>query len=147
VNGDEPVSFLNATFLQIGNVSFPASASESCSFCVSSVDHEHCSGIVSNEVKSVIMSVPSAANYSVKGFWGGVSGFYEVHPSLSVFEVVSDSSFFPNAYFVFSSTAEPTASAAIPTPTAHFTVSFQAFFHPRKLWIIGLGWLVFAPWD
>jgi hypothetical protein len=152
-NGDEPLSLLNGIFLQIGNVSLPASEpeSESWSFCVSSVDHEHCIGIVSNEVKSVIVSVPSANNYSMKGFCGDVSGFFEIHQSLSVFEVVPDSSFFTSAYFVFSSTAEPTASAttadASPTPTAHFTVSFQAFFHPKKLWIFGLGWFVFAPWD
>jgi hypothetical protein len=148
-NGGEPLSFLNGIFLQIGNANFPASESWDRSFCVSGVDHEYCSGIVSNEVKSLIVSVPSANNYSMKAVGGGVSGFFEIHPSLSVFEVLSDSSFFANAYFVFSSTAEPTASAtaAIPTPTAHFTVYFQAFFHPKKLWIIGLGWLVFAPWD
>jgi hypothetical protein len=139
-SGAEPVSLLNATFLQIGTITLQTG---SWIFCVSGEGSEQWfeSGWVA-EVKSLLTTVPGQGTYSIFAEQAGLVG--SLRPSDGASFVVSPAlSFYASAQFYM-----PTATAAAsPTPTAHFTVSFQAFFHPKKLWIIGLGWLVFAPWD
>jgi hypothetical protein len=64
--GSEPLSLLNLRFLQIGNVSLPIS--NFWRFCVSGIGHENCIDVESTAVKSLLFSVPSEGNYSIRAF-------------------------------------------------------------------------------
>jgi hypothetical protein len=61
----EPLSLLNERFIQIGNVSVPES--DGWSFCVSRLGYENCFETESKNVKSLIFSVPSEGQYSIRG--------------------------------------------------------------------------------
>jgi hypothetical protein len=62
--GSEPLWLLNSTFLQIGNITFPHSGI--WNFCISEMEGENCIDIESTAAKSLLLSVPSEENYSIR---------------------------------------------------------------------------------
>jgi hypothetical protein len=76
----EPLWLLNSTFLQIGNVSLPNS--DFRRFCISGIGYENCIDIESTEVKSLLFSVPSEGNYSIRTWNEGLIGLNETEADL-----------------------------------------------------------------
>jgi hypothetical protein len=130
--GHEPVSKLNATFLQIENITAPLS--KDWLFSVCGAGPEDCYQSRSTNVKSIIVTLPWQGNYSVKMFHETISGFLESEKDVSIFDVGSDHLFVPDAYFVpFGATLSPTST---------FTVSLQSRFLSRRLLLLRFGWFV-----
>jgi hypothetical protein len=96
--GEERLSNLNATLLQIGNLTVPPSSR--WMVCVSDESYEDCYLTRSSVMKSLIVSVRSEGNYSVKLFSETTSGFLKIDQDVSLFEVASNRSFVTNASFV-----------------------------------------------
>jgi hypothetical protein len=126
VQNNEPFSKLNATFLQIGNLTIPRSSH--WTFCVSGMGHNDCFLTRSSIVKSLVMRVPSAGNYLVKAFNDVTSGFLETSEGISILSVSSNRSFISECHFVAdaTSTVSPTTPRTVsssPSPTAQFSAS------------------------
>jgi hypothetical protein len=112
----ESLSKLNTTFLQIGNLTVPPS--DDWMFCVSGVGYDDCFAARSSIMKSLIVSLPSLGNYSMKAFNDAVSGFLETREGVSIFSVASNRSFIAECYFVPIATV-----SASPRPTVQFSAS------------------------
>jgi hypothetical protein len=108
--GDEPLTRLNATFLQIGKLSLPDK--ESWSFCISGMRDERCIRSEARTVQSLLFSTDGPGNYSVRAFAESLSGFLVPGDSCAPFVVESNLSFFPSAKFVSSYEPTPTATSA-----------------------------------
>jgi hypothetical protein len=106
---------LNATFLQIGNLTIPQS--NDWIFCVSDVGHNDCFPMRSSVVKSLIVSVPSVGNYSIRAFNNATSGFLETEEGVSILSVALNYSFFSKCHFVPDATATVAPSGS---PSAEF---------------------------
>jgi hypothetical protein len=139
----EPLSGLNVTFLQIGNVT--AGQSSDGLLCVRGAIRKDCSQTRSSVMKSLIVSVPWEGNYSVELFGDAISGFLESQEGVSLFSVTSAHSFVADAHFVpFAATP---SLAATPTSTEPFTFSLQSRFLCRKAFLLHFGWFMWAIWD
>jgi hypothetical protein len=128
---NEPLSELDMILLQIGNLTVPRS--NDWTFCISGMDHDDCFATESPRVKSMIVSIPSLGNYSMKAFNDATSGFLETGEGISIVSVASNRSFIKECHFVPDATAIATvaASPTIPktissslSPTAPFTVTY-----------------------
>jgi hypothetical protein len=102
--GLEPLSLLNSTFLQIGNVGLPNS--NFWTFCVSGIIQENCFDIRSTKVKSLLFSVPLQGNYSIRAFNEDVIGFIGRDADLYRFNVSSNFAFIANADFIPDSSSD-----------------------------------------
>jgi hypothetical protein len=142
----EPLLLLNSTFLQIGNVSLP-----NCDFwrfCLSGLDHESCididinidMGIESKSVKSLLFSVPSEGNYSIRVLNEGLIGFIETEAGVSSFNVWSDFCFISEVHFIPDSSPTP---SAIQIQTETFTIPLSAGYRPGRMTILRFGWFLF----
>jgi hypothetical protein len=161
--GSELLSNLNATFLQIGNITVPLS--NEWTICVSGSGYEDCYPIRSSVMKSLIVTVPIEGNYSIEMISDAESGRLETTERVSSFVVSSPNSFVAEAAFIphttatFHATATPHASAsqsATPHATASpaatlkytgtFTISLQSRFVSRKAFLLRIRCFVFATW-
>jgi hypothetical protein len=104
--GTERLSGLNASILQIGNLSFNppiglyVSAGCPCTFCVSRAGDGDC--IVTHstevsEVKSAVFSLPSDGSYSIRALLAGWTGVFETLKGVSSFNLSSNFSFVEEA--------------------------------------------------
>jgi hypothetical protein len=134
---NEPLSMLNTTLLQIGNVAIPQSSD--WMVCVSGICREDCSQAGSSVVNSLIVSVPSEGSYSVKMCSEVSSGLLETEKGVSVFAVASTRSFVSEAHF----TPFPVAQ----TPTGTFPFPLQSRLFSRKAFLLHIGCFVFAVWN
>jgi hypothetical protein len=132
----EPLTGLSATFLQIGNLSFPGVPS--WTFCVSGVGHEHRIDAQSSNVRSMIVTVPSGGTYSITAFSGATAGFLTTDEGNPSFEVAANGSFFPEGHFV------PFMAR---TGSRPFTVSFISAFRSRKVFLVSIGLFMVAILD
>jgi hypothetical protein len=130
----EPLSKLNATLVQIGNVTSPHL--NDWMVCVSGDGYEDCHETGSPVVQSLIVSVPPAGNYLVKMSSNGTSGFLEREEGVSTFTVASNHSFVSEARFV---------PFATQTPTSRLTFSPQFDFFPMRVLLREVGY--FVAWD
>jgi hypothetical protein len=105
----EPLWLLNSTFLQIGNISVPIS--RFWTFCISGICEERCIEIESTTVRSLIFSVRSQGNYSIRGLNEGLIGLFETETGLSSFDVSSNFPFIPEAHFIIEKS--PTFSLSV----------------------------------
>jgi hypothetical protein len=124
--GNEPLAGLNATFLQIGNLSYPPASN--WTFCVSGLGREHCFVIRSSVVKSFIIAVPSQGNYSVIASSDLFSGFLVTDEGDSILAIESNHFFVPWAQCV-----------RFTAPTQHFTVHLESMFHSRRAFVLSVG--------
>jgi hypothetical protein len=127
---DEPLSELQTSFLQIGNLNISENNDEKWTFCVSNGVDERCIAAPSADVTSVVLSIPTFSNYSIQAFTDERRGHLESDGN-PVFEVNSNISFFDTALFV------PVRSMALtktPTETSFFSQSpFLSFTHQRLI--------------
>jgi hypothetical protein len=124
--GSELLSNLNATFLQIGNITAPLS--NDWTVCISGENHEACYVTHSSVVKSLIVSIPSQGNYSFKMSSDALSGVLERDGGLSSFIVAGTRSFVADAHFVpFPATQTPTETFTIPWQPRPFSRGFSIF--------------------
>jgi hypothetical protein len=121
----ELLSKLNTTLLQIGNVTIPQSSD--WMVCVSGVDQEECHQTGSSVVKSLIVSIPSEGNYSMKMYSDVSSGVLETEKGVSIFVIASARSFVSEAHFL-RFPATPHASAS-PAGTASSAFADSPAFH------------------
>jgi hypothetical protein len=126
IQNDESLWKLNTTLLQIGNVTIPES--NELMFCLSGMDHRDCFSTQSSIVKSLIVSIPSIGNYSVRVFTDAISGFLETKEGFSILSVSSNRSFISECHFVADATATvspttPRTVSSSPSPTAQFSAS------------------------
>jgi hypothetical protein len=122
----ESLSQLNVSLLQIGNITAPES--RDWKLCICGECQQECYLTQSSVVKSLIVSVGSKGNHSVKMLGHEISGFLKTNESVSSFAVVSSRSFFAEATFVqfAASWASPHATATacpLARPTGPFIVS------------------------
>jgi hypothetical protein len=80
-----PLLKLNGTLLEIGNVTIPLSSY--WMLCMSGVGCEDWDETGSSSVKSLIVSIPSEGNYSVKMFCDVRTGLLETEQNVSIFTV------------------------------------------------------------
>jgi hypothetical protein len=121
VKGEEPLSELETVFLQIGNLSIPED--EKWTFCLSNGTYERCIGAPSDDVKSIVVSIPRLGNYSIQAFTDSRRGHLECDGN-AVFHVNSNVSFFQIAVFVPVRSISPPPTPQL-TPTDHPTLSVQ----------------------
>jgi hypothetical protein len=134
----EPLSSLEQKFLQIGNVNLPNSGF--WSFCISGIDERYCIDIESKKVKSLLFSVPSHGNYSIRALSEGLMGFLGTEEGLSSFNVGSEVSLIPEVHFIPDRSPSPSVTQ---TRTETFTVHLRMGCYSRKMWIMRFGWFVF----
>jgi hypothetical protein len=141
---NEPLSQLNVTLLQIGNVTAPLS--NGWTICVSGTGHEDCYVSRSSLVRSLIVAIPRQGDYSVRMFSDSASGFLETKEGISLFSVASTRSFVEQAdLFPFPATLHATGTPlATPTPTWTFTISLQSQSSSRQTVLLRTGWFVLA---
>jgi hypothetical protein len=97
----EPLSGVNATLLQIGNITAPLS--RDWTVCISGENREGCYATHSSVVRSLLVSIPSQGNYSVKMLNDALYGVLERDGGLSTF-VVDGTRF---GCFIFSTYIRP----------------------------------------
>jgi hypothetical protein len=160
--GSEPLSRLNANFLQIADFKLPLS--DEWVLCISGENHERCFGTETLVPKGIILSVPSKGNYSIRATDGNLSAILETPDYNQVFEVNSILSFVQEAGWpirvasgtvTVSHSPENTPWPATPTETPPKTwaprTSTGTFTQgmergsPRRIWAIGFGWLLLIP--
>jgi hypothetical protein len=123
----EPLWLLNSTFLQIGNISVPFS--DFWRFCISGIDQETCFDIESAKLKSLLFSVPSQGNYSIRGLGDGLRGFFETGEGMPLFEVSSNLSFILEAQFRTESSPSPTATEAATETVTLLDIASETVSH------------------
>jgi hypothetical protein len=134
--GGEPLSSLSPTFLHIGNVTVPPS--NDWTVCTSGGNREACHATHSSVVRSLLVSIPSQGNYSLKMFSGALSGILERDGDLPTFVVAGTRSFVANAHFV--------QFPATQTPTRTFTISLQSRPFSRATLIFQFGCFIFSTY-
>jgi hypothetical protein len=112
----EPLSELNDTFLQIGNVAFPAEGV--WKICLSSQTFNRCLEYASSAMKSLLFSVPKKDFYEI--IITQKSDSYALYPSEGVwlFNVDSNITFFPNAYWVLVQTESAAFKPSVGVPAS-----------------------------
>jgi hypothetical protein len=165
----EPLSGLNATFLQIGNLNFNAPLDLNgftglpWTFCVSKSGDEKWflrQSTEMTEMKSAVVSLPLFGSYSIQAFLDGWTGVLETAEGSSSFNVSGDFLFIAQAGFVWypPRTPKPTLTltltplesaspAATTSPTAVFTVPLLLLFHSRRMILFDIGSFIFALED
>jgi hypothetical protein len=103
-------------FLQIRNFSLPHGR---CEFCISGAASTRCFGTESTIVRSLIVSVPSEGNYSIRARAENFSRFLAIADDDLSFDVESNGTIVSDAYFVADTTR------AIPAPTASSSLTFR----------------------
>jgi hypothetical protein len=120
--GTELLWGLDSSFLHIGNVSVPRD--DGWRFCVSEEGFGRCHGREFSGVKSLIASVPGNGSYCVLAESSTFIGSLWPSDTDSVFEVISNYSFFPTAHFVVFASVTPLPSVTpLATPDATATCS------------------------
>jgi hypothetical protein len=141
----ERLSDLNASILQIGNLSFNlpmglyVSAASPCTFCVSRAGDVECIVRHSTEVsefKSAVFSLPSDGSYSIRALLADWTGVFETLEGVLSYNLSSNFSFVEEARLAWRSptpTPPPTLTAlavasayASPSSPTSFTVRFDA---------------------
>jgi hypothetical protein len=141
--GSEPLSNLNATFLQIGNITVPLSNDRT--ICISGSGYEHCYPTRSAVMKSLIVTVPHEGNYSIEVVTDAVSGRLETTEHVSSFVVSSRNPFLAEAVFIPVATATPHASVSLPaTLTGSFSISLQSRPSSRNTLLHRFGCFLFV---
>jgi hypothetical protein len=115
----EPLSRLDQTFIQIGNLTIPRS--NRWMFCVSGINHHDCFITGTSNVKSLIVNVPSIGNYSMTGFSDSSDGIFETLNGNSILSVERNQSFIPECHFVPFATIFPATASLGATATARQT--------------------------
>jgi hypothetical protein len=138
MQGSEPISKLNATFLQIGKVTAPLS--NDWTVCTSGGNREACYATHSPVVRSLLVSIPSQGNYSSRMFSDALSGFLERDGSQSTFVVAGTRSFVASAHFVL------VLATQAPTPTGTFTISLPSRLSSKKTFLIRFGCFIFSAY-
>jgi hypothetical protein len=111
----------SAIFLQIHNLSLPHGR---CEFCILSAASARCFGTESTIVGSLIVSVPSEGNYSIRVRAEDFAGFLAIADDDFSFGVGSNGVTVSYAYFVAERTASPGVTAAA-AATSPFTLSYH----------------------
>jgi hypothetical protein len=96
--GSEPLTNLNGTFLQIGNVNLPDK--ELWTICISGKKYEHCIESPSRTIRSILFSTDGPGNRLIRAFSANLSGFLVPGDGCGPFIAESNLSFFPSAQFV-----------------------------------------------
>jgi hypothetical protein len=127
---EDSLSNLGALFLQIGNVSLPSMGGR-WTFCVRGGGPSQCFATEATEVKSVVVSVPSADSYSM---WAHrrFKSVLITNTTGGKFDVSTSSSFFDEAAWL------------LEAPTSFFTPALQgALFHRgRRVYQLSLFTIV-----
>jgi hypothetical protein len=132
---EESLADLGGLFLQIGNVSLPSMGGR-WTFCVRGGGPSQCFATEATEVKSVVVSVPSADSYSM---WAHrrFKSVLITNTTGGKFEVSTSSSFFDEAALLAGATC---------SPTSFFTPALQAAFSHRGRRIYQLSLFTIVAW-
>jgi hypothetical protein len=105
IQNNKPLLKLNATLLQIGNLTIPEL--NELMFCLFDMDHHDCFSIGSSIAESLIANASFVGNYSVKVFNEAMCGFLERREGVSILSVSSNRSFILECHFVADATSNP----------------------------------------
>jgi hypothetical protein len=126
-----------AIFLQILNLTLPPGR---CEFCIFSAASTRWFGTEPTIVRSLIVSVPSEGNYSIRARAEDFTGFLAIAHDDFAFDVASNSSIVSDAYFV----ADATRTASLrATATSTFTLSIFGSSRQNPVRFLAIGRFLF----